>query len=153
MALDATSLLGAPQIAGVQIAPRGTYKEILGSTRGNAQIVAGSAFWRFALRKQVAEEHEEAARSDAPPIGNRAFAALTEREFALVSVDASTRMRLVAVISTTPRSDIASAELGKSFPGASMPLTITLRDGQRWLFEVPWLVRRRARKLVAQLAG
>jgi hypothetical protein len=153
MALDASTLLGAPQIAGVQVSPLGTYKKTVTGIRGGAPgIMAGSLVWRFLLRKKLAEEKQVAATSDAPDIGNRAYAAVTADEFALVRVDTGTRVRLTEVISTIPRSDVVSAELDKgNAPGASLPLTITLADGRRWIFEVARLNRGGGEKLVGAL--
>lgn len=154
MALDASSLLGTPQIAGVQVSPLGTYKKQLGRMRMTPGMAVGSAVWRVILRKKLADEQELAAHSDAPDIGNRAYAAVTGDTLALVGVDTRTRVRLTNVISTIPRADVVSVELGKSgAPGASLPLTITLRGGHRWLFEVARLNRGQARDLVGVLSA
>jgi hypothetical protein len=152
MALDASSLLSTPQIAGVQVSPPGTYKRTVSHIGGGPDIQIGSRILGLLLRKKVAQEQAQAAESDAPPIGNRALLALTADDLALVTLDTRKRLKPVEVISRVPRTDVASTELrGGGFPGASMPLTITLKSGKHWLFEVPWLVRGRARKLTEAL--
>lgn len=152
MALDASSLLGTRQIAGVQVSPLGTYKKQVSSMRKTPGLALGSVVWRLILRRKLAAEQELAAHSDAPDIGNRAYAAVTGDALVLVGVDTRTRVRLTEVIARVPREDVASLELGKSgAPGASLPLTITLRDGRRWLFEVARLNRGHAQELVGAL--
>jgi hypothetical protein len=48
---------------------------------------------------------------------------------------------------------VASAEIGKAgVMLGSLPLRITLTNGDEWVFEVPRLISRRGRQLVAELA-
>lgn len=154
MGLDASTLLGTLQVVGMQVCPPGTYKTIVSHMRGSPSIAVGSRVLGYMLRKKLAAEETAASQADTPEIGPRAFVALTAEELALISVDVRRRVRLVDVISKVARNQVGSAELRSGgFPGASMPLTITLQDGRRWLFEVPWLKRGAARKLVAELAA
>lgn len=156
MALDASTLLGTTQIAGVQVAPLGTFKKQISSMRmapASGGPVAGG-IWRLILRKKIAAEQELATESDAPDIGNRAFLAVTATELALVRVETRTRVKLGELITTLARADVASAEMSKSgTPGGSLPLVITLRDGRRWIFEVARLHRGSGEQIVAALSG
>lgn len=155
MALDASTLLSEPQLAGVQVAPLGTFKKQITSMKPGASggPVTGG-IWKLMLRKKLAAEQELATESDAPDIGNRAFLAVTATELALVTVETRTRVKLGELITTLPRVDIASAEMSKSgTPGGSLPLVITLKDGRRWIFEVARLNRGAGEQVVEALSG
>jgi hypothetical protein len=157
MSLDSSAILGVPELAGMQISRLGTYKATLTRTRvysGAAGTLGGSLVWSRLLRKKLARERELEATSTAPQFGSRAYLALTEEDLALIKADVSTRVKLEEVLIKVPRRDVSSAELGS--PGGplfSIPLTITFTNGERWLFEVPRVVKGRGKKLVAMLAA
>jgi hypothetical protein len=153
LALDASVVLGRPEVAGAQVSPLGTYKAGVTKARaGNVQIVEGALFWRRILRKKLAAEQAEAAGAQTPRYGNRGYLALTADDLVLVGVDASVRVKLTEPLVNISRTQVASAEIGKAgVMLGSLPLRITLTNGEKWVFEVPRLVRRKGRQLVAEL--
>jgi hypothetical protein len=154
MALDASSQLGAPQVAGVQIQRLGTYKQTVGGLGGAGTMKIASLILRFAMRGKLAAERDEAVASDAPDFGVRAYLALSDEDLAIVAVTVGSRLALGDVLVRVHRSEVVSATLGDKagMPLGSPPLMITLRDGRRWLFETPRVTRRLARTLVTELS-
>jgi hypothetical protein len=154
LALDASAVLGKPEVVGAQVSPLGTYKATVTKVRtGNVQLVEGALFWRRALRRKLAAEQAEAAAAQTPSYGSRGYLALTDEDLVIVGVDASVRVKLTEPLTTISRTQVASAALGKAgVILGSLPLRITLTNGDEWAFEVPRLVRRKARRIVAELA-
>ena len=153
-AVDASAVLGKPEVVGAQVSPPGTYRATIAKARtGNGQLVEGALFWRRFLRKKLAAERAEAAAAQTPSYGSRGYLALTADDLVLVGVDASVRVKLTEPLATISRTQIASAELGKAgVMLGSLPLSITLTNGDEWMFEVPCLVGRKGKHLVAELA-
>jgi hypothetical protein len=154
LAVDASAVLGKPEVAGAQVSPLGTYKATITKVRaGNVQLVEGALFWRRFLRKKLAAEQAEAAAARTPSYGTRGYLALTADDLVLVGVDASVRVKLTEPLVTISRTQVASAEIGKAgVMLGSLPLRITLTNGDEWVFEVPRVVRRKGKQLVAELA-
>jgi hypothetical protein len=154
VALDASAVLGKPEIAGAQVSPLGTYKATITKVRaGNVQLVEGALFWRRLLRKKLAAERGEAAAAQTPSYGNRGYLALTDDDLVLVGVDASVRVKLTQPLVSIPRTQVASAKIGKAgVMLGSLPLRIALTNGDEWVFEVPRVIRRKGKQLVAELA-
>jgi hypothetical protein len=154
LALDASAVLGKPEIAGAQVSPLGTYKATIAKVRGgNVQLVEGALFWRRFLRKKLAAEQAEAAAAQTPTYGNRGYLALTADDLVLLGVDASVRVKLTEPLVTISRTQVASAAIGKAgVMLGSLPLRITLTNGDEWVFEVPRVVRRKGKQIVAELA-
>jgi hypothetical protein len=154
LALDASAVLGEPELAGAQVSPLGTYKAGIAKVRsGDAQLIEGALFWKRFLRKKLAAERAEAAAAQTPSYGNRGYLALTGDALVLIGVDASVRVKLTEPLVSLPRTRVASAEIGKAgVMLGSLPLRITLTNGDEWVFEVPRLISRRGRQLVAELA-
>lgn len=122
MAFDASTVLGSPQLAGVKVNPRGMSKRVAGNIGGRlpARIVYGSA---------------GSTTSESPNFGRLAYLAVTDSELALITLKSGlVTSKLDEVIARTPRSDVASAELGS---GLATPLTITFSNGDTWQLEVP----------------
>jgi hypothetical protein len=133
MALDASRLLGSPQLAGSRVCSPGFSK-----TMARTSNPVG-----FLLPKQ----HDDYAQT--PAFGIMGFLAVTRDELALINFEVGVHKgKLGEVAARIPRSDVASAELGS---GLNAPLTITLVSGAQWRFEVSWAFRRGARKLITRL--
>jgi hypothetical protein len=147
-------VLGKPEVAGAQVSPLGTYKASITKARaGNVQIMEGALFWRRFLRKKLAAEQAETAAAQTPRYGNRGYLALTADDLVLVGVDASVRVKLTEPLVTISPTQVASAEIGKAgVMLGSLPLRITMTNGDEWVFEVPRVVRRKGKQLVAELA-
>ena len=85
MGLDASVVLGKPEVAGAQVSPLGTYKATIAKVRaGNVQLMEGALFWRRFLRRKLATEQAEAAAAQTPSYGNRGYLALTADDLVLV---------------------------------------------------------------------
>ena len=132
MAIDASSLLGSEQIAGVRIQHMGQFKrDVAGSgTAVVAGVVAG------AVGASIAAGPSQAVPAQTPKFERQqAFLALTDAELALVKTKiGGWTVKPVEVFARVPRANVASAAVGK---GTAPPLTITLANGEIWQFEIP----------------
>jgi hypothetical protein len=127
MALDASELLGSPQLAGCKVNPRGSNKATIrnvGMADGLGGLVASTV-----AGNKVGAERAQAAASTTPAFTMIAWLALTATELALVSIDRKRGLSLDQVLARVPRAEIASVELGKAAPMISKPLTVTFADG------------------------
>jgi hypothetical protein len=150
MGLDASQVLGSPQIAGARVNPKGFAKKtITRSAAGHAGLVGAAVTARAGYKAQ--EEQAAAAETSAAPNFKLAYIALTADELALVKLKTGlVGTKLGEVMLRVPRSDVASVEMGGGFSSA---LTVTLRDGDTWLLEVPKVSKKDAEKLVSQITG
>jgi hypothetical protein len=137
LALNASDILGSPEVAGCKVNPRGANKGTIAKA-GVGQGLGGAAAGMVANKKGKAEQ-VEAATSAAPSFGTIAWLALTADELALVDIEVKRGLKLSKVLARVPRSEITSVVLGKAPPLISKPLTITLANGDTWIFEVPAL--------------
>jgi len=134
MAHDASVLLGAQQLAGTTVNPRGFGKEI-----AKAQLSFG-----------IAGKRSNETASTTPSFSRIAFLAVTEREVALIRIGSGgPNGRLEEVLARVPRSEIASAEVGGGV--LSCPVTISFSRGGSWQLEVSRLIRRQAKGVVRAL--
>jgi hypothetical protein len=135
--LNASDILGSPEVAGCKVNPRGANKGTIAKA-GAGQGLGGAAAGVVADKKRKAEQ-VEAATSTAPSFGTIAWLALTADELALVDIEVKRGLKLSNVLARVPRSEVTSVVLGKAPPLISKPLTITLANGDHWIFEVPAL--------------
>jgi hypothetical protein len=150
MGLDASKLLGSPQIAGARVNPKGFAKKTITRSAGAHAGVVGAAVTARAGYKAQQEQAETAAASDTPKF-KLAYLAVTADEVALIRCKAGlASTKLDEVLRRVPRAEVASAELGDGFSSA---LTIELRDGDTWLLEVPKVSKKDAEKVVGVLAS
>ena len=130
MGLDASALIGAPEIAAANVNPSGFGK-------------------RAGLREAgLAGEALAAVSSGRPPAGTPEFRRIarlvvTNEEVALVAIE---RGRLSGVLARVPRNTVVSAEVGGGL--LNTPVTIAFQDGGAWRFEVSRLIRRQAQAVV-----
>jgi hypothetical protein len=149
MGLDASQVLGSPQVAGARVNPKGFAKKTITRSAGSHAGLVGAAVTARAGYKAQQEQAEAAAESETPKF-KLAYLALTADELALVRLKAGlVSTKIGEVLMRVPRAQVASAEMGGGFSAA---LTITMRDGGTWLLEVPKVSKKDAEKLVAQLA-
>jgi hypothetical protein len=137
LALNASDILGSPEVAGCKVNPRGANKGTIAKA-GAGQGIGGLAAGVVADKKRKPEQ-AEAATSAAPSFGTIAWLALTADELALVDIEVKRGLKLSNVLVRVPRSEITSVVLGKAPPLISKPLTITFANGDHWIFEVPAL--------------
>jgi hypothetical protein len=139
MAIDASGVLGSPQLAGVKVNRRGYAWNLARNQSGNlaADIVLGG------------QPHP--GRAETPPF-RLAYLAVTDSELALLRLRPRKVVMLKAaeVITRVPRSQLQTAELR---PGYVAPLTITFANGDTWQLEIPPPSKRYARTVVHALGG
>jgi hypothetical protein len=140
MAIDASAVLGSPQLAGVKVNPRGYAWRTARYQAGvlPAGIVLGG------------QPHP--GRAETPKFGRLAYLAVTDQELALVTLRARKVMFLQAreVVERVPRSDLRTVELGRGYVA---PLTISFSGGGTWRMEIPPPSKRYARAVVHALGG
>ncbi|HEY6526442.1 MAG TPA: hypothetical protein VIY10_21840 [Solirubrobacteraceae bacterium] len=164
--INASELVGAPQIAGVVVSPVGLYREIESRTTAftGGVVVSGKlgpAIGDKLGGKSAAEERSrDATVSDSTPeCGKWGFLAVTDAELALTTTAAPKWVgrQLGELVIRVPRSTVAQAELagGWGHPTyymfGSAPLCITFTDATAWTFEINRFARRGARRVVHAL--
>ena len=150
MGLDASKLLGSPQLAGARVNPKGFAKKTITRSAASHAGLAGAAVTARAGYKAQEEQAQAAEASDTPKF-KLAYLAVTADEVALIRCKAGlASTKLDEVLMRVPRAEVASAELGGGFSSA---LTIELRDGDQWLLEVPRVSKKDAEQLVGVLGG
>jgi hypothetical protein len=140
-------LRGSPQVAGVKVNPRGTAWR---TAAGSAGIGVGGALGGVisATAGTRAARRQAQRVSETPNVGRVAYLAVTEDELALIKLKGLVTLTLDEVIARIPRSDVASAELGRGIPSS---LTIKLGNGDSWQLEVPRVSRKHAQAVVDTL--
>jgi hypothetical protein len=144
MAADAADALGAPQVAGTFVSPKGLTKRMTGAAAGS---VIGGVVGRVAATAAMGG-HE-----GAPSFGTIGYVAVTADEVAIVRGKAGLFKPKVGseVVARVARSEVASAELD---PGAlKAALKIEFSDSGWWEFEVPKVHRKTAEQVVRALGG
>jgi hypothetical protein len=143
MAGDGTAALGAPEIAGTMVNPRGfTKKMSVGAIGGVVGAVAATA---------VASRSSKAA--DVPAFGRVAYLAASETEVALIKTKSGAlKMKVTGeVLARAPRAEIETVELkdGKLIAH----LRLQFANGTVWEFDVPKIGKKHAKQLVLALDG
>jgi hypothetical protein len=147
MAEDASVALGAPEIAGTFVNPKGFTKKITAATAGGE---LGGAVGSLAA-SAIAGKGGRA--SDVPNFGRVGYVAASEDEVALVKTKTGAfKMKVSSeVLVRAPRSEIASVELDEG--RLLSHLTIAFTNGVRWQFDVPKQGKKTAQGLVRALGG
>jgi hypothetical protein len=149
MALDASQILGSPQVAGVKVSPKGFTKSVAAGSAGVGVggIVGGAISATAGMR---ADRRQAQLASETPKFGRVAYLAVTEDELALIKLKGLVTFTLDEVIERVPRSDVASAELGR---GIAPSLTIRFGNRDSWQLEVPRVAKKDAQAVVHALGG
>jgi hypothetical protein len=155
MALDASDLIGSPQVAGTLVNPRGMFhKQLTKSSSGIAAGPAGGLSGPLAglfLKKGMERERVEAAQSTAPDFGGHGYLALSAEEVVLLATKKGLMSaKPAAVLARVPRREIAGVTLGD---GMAPGLTLLFDDGQAWSFDVTPATKKSAKALVEALAS
>jgi hypothetical protein len=154
MALDASDVLGAPQLAGVKVNPRGFSKSLSGNMSGAA--VGGLVGAGISAAKGMKADKEKAgfsSESSAPKFGKMAFLVATADEVALVELKPKlVTVGIGEVLARVQRSDVASVELGGG-KLQSDPLTLNFTNGESWQLEVSKAVKKSGKAFVEELGG
>lgn len=144
MAIDASRLLGAGQIAGVKVNPRGMGQRVSRNLEGPLVNRISS--------KVVFPGATPATSGQTPDFGRNAFSAVTDSEVALIKLKSgAVTLKLDEVLARVPRSQVASAELlgGGVTPG----LTVTFRGGGSWEVEITRPSKKHAEELIRAPSG
>jgi hypothetical protein len=143
MASNATDLLGAVELTGTFVSPKGFTKRLTGAT---AAGMVGGAVARTAVNVAAARHQ------GAPAFGNIGYVAVTEGEVALIRGKSGLIKPKMGteVIARLPRDAVASAELDPGALKAALKLGFT--DGGFWEFEVPKIYRKTAEQVARTLA-
>jgi hypothetical protein len=148
MAEDASAALGAPQVAGTLVNPKGMTKKMTASVAGGQVAgVVGN------LAASLATGPAYAGAPQVPNFGRVAYVAASDREIALVKTKSGAfKMKLTDdVLARVPRSDIASSELAQ---GALLSkLKIVFTNGVTWEFDIPKQAKKTGQGLVTALGG
>jgi hypothetical protein len=148
MAGDASRALGAPELAGAFVNPKGLTKKMTTAVAGG---VVGGAVGTFAAHMATGPVYEGAA--DVPNFGRVGYVAVTQDEVALVKTDTGMMKMKISdtVLARARRSEIASAMLDKGLMLSHMK--IAFQNGVSWEFDVPKAGKKSAEKVVRTLGG
>jgi len=143
---DASHALGAPEVAGTFVSPKGLTKRLTGVAAGGA--VGGVVGGMAAAGALLPRKYERA-----PEFGPIGYVAVTPGEVAIVRGKTGLMKPKVGseVVARAPLSEVASVELD---PGAlKAALKIEFSDGGWWEFEVPKTSRTTAKQVVSAVGG
>jgi hypothetical protein len=148
MAEDASTVLGAPQIAGTLVNPKGMTKKVTASVAGG---VVGGVAGNLAAGLATGPAYQGAP--EVPEFGRVAYVAASADQLALVKTKSGMlKMKLTdEALARVPRSDIASSELDQG--KLLSHLTIVFTNGVTWEFDVPKAAKKTAQQLVTALGG
>ena len=148
MADDASAALGAPQVAGTLVNPKGLTKKVTASVAGGQ--VAGAV---GNLAASMATGPAYAGAPDVPEFGRVAFVAASDSEIALVKTKSGALKMKVTdeVLARVPRTAISGVE----FDGGALlsHLTISFDNDVLWELDIPKLNKRTAEGVVRELGG
>jgi hypothetical protein len=148
VAEDASAALGAPQVAGTLVNPKGMTKKMTASVAGGevggvvgnlaASLVTGPAY---------------AGAPAVPNFGRVGYVAASDREIALVKTKTGALKMKVTdeVLARVSRSDIASSELAQGVLLSKLKIVFT--NGMTWEFDIPKQAKKSAQGLVTALGG
>jgi len=132
MALDASQVLGSPQLAAVKVNHR------------------GMAVGRAAFDAAAATMHHRGSLGpdQTPTFGRLALLAVTDGELALVGLKSALTLKVDKVLVRVARSEVKSIELGRGVPTL---LTVLFGHGGTWRLEVPPPNKKHAEEVIRAL--
>ena len=148
MADDASTALGAPEIVGTMVNPKGMTKKVTASVAGGQVAgVVGN------LAAGLATGPAYAGAPEVPNFGRVAYVAASADALALVKTKTGAfKMKVTdEAIASVPRSDIASVELDQG--KLLSHLKIVFANGVTWEFDIPKAAKKTAQGLVTALGG
>ena len=151
MAADASDILGARQIASVNVMPRGdTWSNAWRQGGMGVGGIVGAGVGELASGE--AAKRGTTAEAETPKFGGKALLALTDEEVALVTLrSGSLTSKAGDVIARLPRNQVTQAALAD---GMVPKLSITFADGSAWSMDVPRVFKRRGdTKRIVELLG
>ncbi|HEY5261966.1 MAG TPA: hypothetical protein VIJ33_07615 [Solirubrobacteraceae bacterium] len=145
MAADASGALGAPEIAGTLVNPKGYAKNVVARTAGRevAGLIGDLAAGRSALDKGI---------PDLPDFGRVGYLAVSADEVALVKTKYGWKMTPTdEALARAARSELASVEWDEG--RLISHLRLVFSSGQIWEFDVPKSDKKTGKAVVATLGG
>lgn len=143
MAADGSGALGAPEIAGTLVNPKGYAKKVVARTAGRevAGLVGDLAAGHAAHDKSVA---------DLPDFGRVGYLAVSATEVALVKTKYGWKMTPTdEALARAPRNELASVEWDEG--RLISHLRVHFTAGQVWEFDIPKADKKAAKAVVAAL--
>jgi hypothetical protein len=143
MAGEGSAALGAREVAGAMVNPRGfTKKMSVGAVGGVVGVVAASA---------VGSRSSKA--SDVPAFGRVGYIAASETEVALIKTKSGALKMKVTdqALARAPRDELEAVELKDGKLISYLRLQFT--NGTVWEFDVPKIGKKNVKELVAALGG
>jgi hypothetical protein len=159
--INASELLGAPQIAGVGVNPIGWQRRQMAGS-----VAYGNRLSPWIGDKLAGERGAQQRRRDAeasastPKSGGWGYLAVTDTELALTTTEAAkwgAGRQLGQLVTRVPRTTVAHIELAGGWLHPTLyvlspaPLRITFTDGTAWAFEISRFSRGRAKRVVHTL--
>jgi hypothetical protein len=138
MAIDASAVLGQPQLAAAKVNPIGTTMQRSSIQGGLLGALVG---------KMMAGKSPVKGDNQMPRFGSLGIIAVTEYELALITVS-GLGAKPKDVLVRVPLSEVSSAELRKGYVGQ---LAITFSNGVHWYMEVSPPMKKGAKAVVAAL--
>jgi hypothetical protein len=148
MASDASAALGAPELAGTLVNPRGFTKKMTATVAGG-QI--GGAVGSVAAN--LIAGRSSGVASELPNFGRVGYVAVSENEVALVKTKTGALKMKVSneILARAPRAEVASVELDEG--KLLSHLTIAFTNGAQWQFDIPAQAKKSAKSVVHALGG
>lgn len=144
MAADGSAALGAPELAGTLVNPKGYAKKSVARVTGRevAGMVGSMAAGLLARDRQV---------PDLPHFGRVGYVAVSATEVALIKTKFGWKMTPTDTVwARAPRSELISAELDEGRMVSHLRLRFC--GDQMWEFDVPRSDKKTARAVVAALS-
>jgi len=148
MADDASRALGAPEVAGSPLNPKGLTNKVTASAAGS-QI--GGAIGNVGAG--VIAGRTSGAAAEMPSFGRVGYVAVSEDDVALVKTKTGAFKMKISdeVLARVPRSEVASVELDQGV--LLSHLKIELTNGVGWQFDVPKQAKKTAQGVTRALGG
>ena len=146
MAIDVSQFLNSPEIAAAKVEPRGT-----GWRAASRQSFSPLASLIAPLVARVMMGPKPELGGAQTPQFAVAMLAVTEDELVLIGLTPGLTLKPSGVLRRVSVGEVQTCELKRA--GIASPLTITFRDGTRWLLEVARLDLHRGKKLAAAVSG
>jgi hypothetical protein len=148
MANDASQALGAPEVAGTLVSPRGLTKKMSMGTAGSQVGGLVGSLAASALTSKTSK-----ATPDMPSFGRSGYLAVSETELILTKTSQlgwKPQPKGDALV-RVPRGEVQSVDLKKG--KVLSQLELTFADGNTWQFEIPRANRKGAEEFTTALGG
>jgi hypothetical protein len=146
MAIDISQFLNSPQLAAAKVEPRGTMWRA--ASRQSSSPLAILIAPLVARLMMGPKPELGGAQTPAFDVG---MLAVTEDELVLIALTPGLTLKPAGVLRRVPLAEVRTCELKRA--RMASPLTITFRDGSRWLLEVARLDLNSGKKLAATVSG